>query len=222
MARDGTAERFSVREFAALVVLAAHGRELENPQFVELAGFALTGAARQRLVSLGLIHSRRVGRAYAHQLTDEGWRRCRQLFAEARPGRAGSAGGALFALLDGVDRALLRDGRSYRAFFAPPADDPAGAVPRQRSPDEDVVTAIRAAYRRLAASAGAWVGLADLREELSGYRRGELDDGLRQLATVPGVSLIPVATVDTLSPRDRRAALRTGDLTRHALRIEPP
>ncbi len=247
MAADPPVEKFSVREFAALVVLAAHGRELGNPEFVALAGFPLTGAARHRLVDLGLIDSRKVGRAYAHRLTEDGWRRCPQIFATGRPGRAGSAGGALFALLDGVQQALTTRRLSHADFFgpttdparpdsrpdSPPEQAPAAGpeagmeeggvavVPRQRGGARDpIADGIRAAYARLARAPGAWVGLADLRDELPGFSRGQVDVGLRQLSFVPGVSLIPVAALAALQPRDRRAAIMLGDYPAHALRIE--
>jgi 2'-5' RNA ligase len=81
---------------------------------------------------------------------------------------------------------------------------------------------IRAAHGRIAERPGAWVPLADLRDELADRDRGEVDDALKKLAVQPGVQLIPWDNKNALGPRDRAAALRFGGEDNHALRFDPP
>lgn len=88
------------------------------------------------------------------------------------------------------------------------------------APVGDLEAGIRAAYRSLARQPADWVGLADLRERLGDAPRGEVDAALRRIAVKPGVRLIPIANLKSLTPRDREAALRLGGEDNHALAIE--
>lgn len=84
----------------------------------------------------------------------------------------------------------------------------------------DVETRIRAAYAALAREPAGWVSLADVRDVLDDIPRDEQDAGLRRVAIQPGVRLIPVANLKSLTTRDSAAAVRFGGEDNHALAIE--
>lgn len=110
------AAEFSARERAVLFVLLAEGRSLANPELAERIGFRLQGARRRRLNELGLVTSSRLGRAYAHELTEAGWRWCTSELAAGAAGRgADTRGGtgierALYAVIGGIGRSLETSG----------------------------------------------------------------------------------------------------------------
>ena len=223
MSADSALPKLSLPEIASLIVLMAEARELTNTQLAQISGFTLTGPARRTLNELNLVESRKIGRVYAHQLTEQGWAACRDLPRAERPARAGSAGGALFALLAGVDRALAARRLSPADFFAAP-DAPADTVPvpadTAPAATTDVDSAVRAAYRGLAKEPADWVGLAALRGELGGFSRAEVDEALRRIALAPDAHLIPVANLKSLTAQDRAAAVSLGGEDNHALSIE--
>ena len=59
-----------------------------------------------------------------------------------------------------------------------------------------------------------------MRELLADLPRGELDTALKWMGVQPGVRLIPVANLKSLSTRERDAALRFGGEDNHAMAIE--
>ncbi|BCL18083.1 hypothetical protein [Micromonospora sagamiensis] len=85
----------------------------------------------------------------------------------------------------------------------------------------DAQALVRTAYRELAVTPGAWVGLADLRELLDEYDREVVDAALRALVRHDDVRIIPLANSKSLTPRDRAAAVLIGDEENHALSIGP-
>jgi hypothetical protein len=191
----------------------AEARELSNKDFDEMAGFTLTGKERTELEEeLGLIEHRKVGQAFAFQLTDNGWRFCKQLHAtDVSVGRS-IAARSVFVLLDGLHRSLDRLRVSHADFFKQSGEPPvAGST--------DVEGRIQAAYEALPKAPGGWVGLADLRERLADLDRTAVDAGLRALLRHDGVRIIPAANTKALKPRDHAAALRIGDEDNHALSI---
>ena len=224
--------KMSQRAIASLIVLMATARELPNPELSELSGFVLDGNDRRQLNELGLVTSRRVGRAYAHELTEEGWRAARGLLGAERPAKAGSFGGALYALLAGVGAALDRAGLTPLGFFgaSPDGDSEQGgeAVDAEPSAPSEAVegspraveAAIRSVYADLADQDGGWVGLAPLRARLGAYSRADVDRALRGLVVQPGVHIVPVANLKSLTSADREAALRLGGEDNHAIAIE--
>lgn len=193
----------------AMVVLMAEARVVDNKELQELAGLTLTGANRTALNSKGLVESTRVGRTYAHQLSDKGWRLMREELHTGAPHRTGgSALRSMFTLLANLHRALDRLQTPYAEFF------------KQTAP-VDVESRIRAAYEALAPAPGEWVGLADLRERLADLDRDAVDSALRAMARQDGVRVIPVANTRSLTDRDRAAALRIGMEDNHTLAIGP-
>ncbi|MBM0236292.1 hypothetical protein JNW88_02535 [Micromonospora sp. ATA32] len=214
----------------ALVVLMVEARELTNSELKELAGFALTGVDNAKLVKLGLVETDRTHRPFSHQLTDEGWRVVRGLHTANPPRQGGSAARSLFTLLTNLHRSLDRLRVSHGDFFKQtPLPEPVDAVPvvvggatsDPATTGAEVESLIRAAYRELANTPGAWVGLADLRDHLVGQERAAVDAALTALVRQAGVRIIPVANTKSLTPRDRAAAVRIGDEDNHALSIGP-
>src|ERR1700761_7176458 len=87
----------SVKERAVLFALMAEARELSNSELFERAGFRLDGKERRTLNDRKLVDSRRVGRGYAHELTDAGWDWCATHASSEGPQvRATSMEGALY------------------------------------------------------------------------------------------------------------------------------
>lgn len=216
----------------ALVVLMVEARELTNSELRELAGFALTGADNAKLVKLGLVETDRSHRPFSHQLTEKGWGVVRGLHTSTPPKQGGSASRSLFTVLANLHRSLDRLRVSHGEFFKQTAapgpvellaseEALTAPVPSARAAGTDAESLIRAAYRELAATPGAWVGLADLRDRLVDEDRFTVDAALRTLVRQDGVRIIPVANSKALTPRDRAAAVRIGDEDNHALSIGP-
>lgn len=195
-------DQLTVPERAALLALMAEARELTNAELYAVAGFTLDGKARRRLNEQKLVNSRKVGRTFAHELTDDGWARCKAELAGERPPRAGSLGGALYAVLAGLARHVARGGQLSDVF------------------QPDVEKLIRSAYGELARRPGTWVGLAELREELMGVPREDVDAELERMASTPGVHLQAEPNQKALTDADRAAAVRFGGTDRHMLMIE--
>jgi hypothetical protein len=196
-------DRLTMRERAALLALMAEARELTNAELRTAAGFTLDGTPRRRLNEQKLVTSRKVGRSFAHELTDDGWAWCTAELSAQRPDRAGYLGGACYALLAGLGRRVARSGQQLSDIFQP-----------------DAGKQIRSAYLRLAKGPGAWVGLAELREELFGVSREAVDAELERMASTPGVHVQAESNQKTLTEADRAAAVRFGGDERHLLMIE--
>ncbi|MGI5186014.1 hypothetical protein ACQEVZ_58180 [Dactylosporangium sp. CA-152071] len=202
-------------QLLALVVLMAEARSLNNTELKELAGFALTGADNQKLVSLGLVDTDRTQRPFAHDLTERGWAVVQQV--RTPPARSGSAVRSLVTLLSNIDRAL-RGRTSHAMFFTRTA--PAGVELEPVAPqDDDLETRVRLAYDKRTPAPGEWVSLADIRDSLSGVERSTLDATLRVMARQRDVRIIPMANVKALDDRERAAALHIGDEPNHVLSI---
>ncbi len=220
---DEIIPQLRVPEIAAMVVLMAQARQVSNPDLTKLTGSGLDKPNRERLNNWTLIESVEIKRSYWHELTERGWHACRMLHEFPRPGRSGSAGGALYALLAGVDRALGQRRISTPEFFGTdePGPDTKTAMPTAVNVEPtEVERLIRAAYRELAPTPGDWVGLADLRDRLAAVPRTEVDAALRRLAREPEVHLAPETNLKSLTQRDRDAALWFGLDYSHHLSIE--
>ncbi len=195
-------DQLTLRERATLLALMAEARELTNAELRAVAGFALDGVPRRRLNEQKLVTSRKVGRGFAHELTDDGWAWCREELTATRPDRAGYGGGALYALLAGVERYLARSGLQLSDAFQP-----------------DVEKQVRGAYLQLARP-GSWVALAALREQLPDVPRAAVDTELERLAATPGVHVRAASDQKALTDADHAAAVHFGGDDRHLLMIE--
>jgi hypothetical protein len=195
-------DQLTLRERAALLALMAEARELTNAELRAVAGFPLDGRPRRRLNEQKLVASRRTGRSFTHELTDDGWAWCRAELGASRPERAGYGGGALYALLAGLDRYLARSGLQLSDAFRP-----------------DVEMQVRAAYRRLG-KPGHWARIAALREELPDVPRDAVDAELERLAATPGVHVRAASDQKALTEADHASAVRFGGDDRHLLMVE--
>lgn len=93
--------------------------------------------------------------------------------------------------------------------------DKAAAADQPRS----VEGRIASAYEKLARSPGSWVGMADLRRELSGVDRETQDKVLKDLSRTGQAFIVPESNRKALRPEDHAAAIRIGGEDNHILQI---
>jgi hypothetical protein len=204
-------DALKVSEIAVLLALMAEAREVSNVELRERYGFTLTGESKARLNAMKLVTSRRIGRAFAHELTDPGWARCRdELFAPCPP-RAGTAGGALYALLHGLGRYLSNNQLSLSDVFRQAPEKPSSA---------DVEAGIRTAYWRARRQPAGWVALRDLRPLLGGQSSQAVDEALVRMDGRPGIRLLPQEDQKAITAADESAAVSVGGRAFHFLLIE--
>ena len=141
---------YGIPERAVMIALMALNKETRNTELKRRYGLDLKKAAREKLNLEGLLQSRSLGaKGFAHELTDAGWAWVvAELDAQAPP-RAGSAGGALYALLNGLKVALDARGMVIQELFEP--IEP--TVPRPTGALQGAVQADRAGVRRGRATA---------------------------------------------------------------------
>ena len=193
-------------ERAVLLVLMAESRPVPNPELAAL-GPTLEKAGRDKLNNLGLIESDRTGGRFVHELTDRGWRLCRDILSAGPPTGATGPGKTLATILHGFERYLQRADLSLADVFWP--DTPSSPADR-----------IRAAYSAVTARPGAWVALTTLRGHLDDLPRTDIDEALGELYRTGAVSLIPEENQKVLTPADRAAALAVGNQAKHLISIE--
>lgn len=203
------AQSLTLKERAVLLALLAEARPLTNTELQESAGLRLDGASRLKLNDLKLVTSVKEGRSFVHEITDDGAAWCADELTAERPERSGAGGGALYAILAGLQRYLQRTGQALADLFQPP------------EPVEDLETRIRAGYRALSSKSGSsWIGLAALRANLADVDRTDLDAALQQLSRQPGVHLQAEANQQVLTEDDHEAAVHFGGSSRHVLKID--
>lgn len=203
---------------AVLLVLMAESRPVRNPELAQL-GPELKKLNRERLNRLGLVETSKPGTSYVHELTDQGWRLCQDMFSAAAPQLSKGQGKALYTLLRSLGRYLAREDLIPADVFAP-ADNEDTPRPDD-STDTDIELLVRRTYDGLAPRPGGWVGLARLRAELARVPRPQLDATLKRMYRIPGVSIIPEENQKVLTTDDRAAAVEIGDETKHLIAIEP-
>ena len=197
-------------ERAVLLVLMAESRPVPNPDLLAL-GPKLDKPGRDKLNELGLIESQRSGGRFVNELTDRGWRLCRDITSAGPPPRSTGPGKTLYTVLGALHRYLRRADLSLADVF--------GADDDQAEPTTEHL--IRHAYAGLTPRPGGWVSLTRLRTALADTPRAELDAALQTLNRTPGVSLIPEENQKVLTAADRDAAIVIGDHAKHLLAIEP-
>lgn len=199
----------SMPERTTLLALFTVGGEISNKDLRERYGFALDGKDRTHLEACGYVSSRRgaelPGRPFVHELTDLGWRRARQELASTPAARTPRAYRILYGFANVVDRYMTRSNITLADILAV---------------EVDVAQQIRTAYADLAEKPGAQVGLRALREHLAGVPASEFDAALLRLAGERGVILEPEPKLRSLTPADRKAAVRVGGQDKHLLSIE--
>lgn len=199
-------------ERAAMLALMAAAREMSNTELKSRTGFALSGKACTKLNQLGLVDTVRKPTPFVHTLTDKGWRWCADELTAQTPPKAGSAGGALYAVLAGLHRYLVRADLQLADVFQP---DHVTEPPS----DADVEEHIRSAYRRLAKEPRDWVSLAELRPLLGGLPRSTVDATLTRMIGMPRVNLVPESNQKALKQRHIDAAVHIGGEDKHLISI---
>lgn len=202
---------YGIPERAVMIALMALNRETFNADLKRRYRLDLKKPARVKLNGEGLVQSRKLGaKGFAHELTDAGWAWAAAELDAKVPRPAGSAGGALYALLNGLKVALDARGMVIQELFAPAAADPAGSL-RDR---------IRQAYRNLASRPWDWVELRDLRTQLGDWPRREVDLELIRMFREKDINLTLHEDRGRLTQADRDAALRLGVEDMHLMSME--
>ena len=203
---------YRIPERAVMIALMALNKEMRNVELKQRYGLDVKKPMREKLNREGLVQSRSLGaKGFAHELTDAGWAWVvTELDAQRVPRRAGSAGGALYALLNGLKVALDARGMVIQELFAPAAAGPAASL-RDR---------IRQAYRSLASLPRDWVELRDLRAQLGDWPRSEVDLELTRMFRENEVNLTLHEDRGRLTQADRDAALRLGVEDMHLMSME--
>ena len=202
---------YGIPERAVMIALMALNRETRNSELKHRYGLDVKKAARDKLNRAGLVQSRKLGsKGFAHELTDAGWAWVVAELEKKAPPRAGSAGGALYALLNGLRVALDAREMVIQELFAPAAPRPAGSL-RDR---------IRQAYRNLASRPWDWVELRDLRAQLGDWPRNEVDLEITRMFREKDANLTLHEDRRRITQADRAAALRLGVDDMHLISME--
>ena len=209
----------SLPERSALLALMTFVEKASNTDLQARYNFTIDKKVRERLVDLGFItayQSKELRGAYVHELTEKGWRHCREDFAADVPRRAQRSYRLLYGVLRCIDAHMARSGLEMADVFAP---DGAPERPRDGAA-VDVDGLVQSTYESLASRPGAWVSLTRLRGALPDVSRHEMDEALRRLQLQTQTYLIPEANQKILSAADREAAIHIGGEDKHLLSIE--
>ncbi len=202
---------YGIPERVAMIALMALNKETPNAELYRRYRIDVKKRTREKLNQDGLLQSRNMGaKGFAHELTDAGWAWAVAELDAGVPPRAGSAGGALYALLNGLKVALDARGMVIQELFAPAVPRPAGTLPDR----------IRQAYRSLASRPWDWVELRDLRAQLGDWPRREVDLELVRMFRKKAVNLTLHEDRRRLTQADRDAALRLGVDDMHMISME--
>ncbi len=201
---------YGIPERAVMIALMALNSETRNAELKGRYGLDVKRLTREKLNQAGLLRSRNLGpKGFAHELTDAGWAWAVAELDAATPPRAGSAGGALYALLNGLKVALDARGMLIQELLAPTLPEPGSLRDR-----------IRVAYRDLASRPWDWVELRDLRARLGDWPRREVDGELIRLFRAKEINLTLHEDRGRLTQADRDAALRLGVDDMHLISME--
>jgi hypothetical protein len=209
-------DRLGIKERAALLALMAEAAEVSNADLKRRLGFALDGAARRKLNDLKLVTSRRKGNApFDHELTEMGWAWCAKEMSAATPQRAGSAGGALYAVLAALNRYMKRTDLRLSDIFG--RETTSG---RPEAPAPEIQARIRAAYKSLVKGPTDWVSLTKLRQLLGDISKTDVDAALQQMTRNRQVNLVPDSNQKTLTSEDRESAVQIGGEYKHLISMD--
>ena len=206
-------DELSVKERAAMFALLAAARKVSNSELRQLVGFPLDGKERRHLNDRKLVESEKRGRAFAHELSDKGWRWCEDELAADPPRRAGTVERAHYLVFGMLARYLGASGlrlADIASAKAEPDDD--GVV--------EVARRVEDGYRALAPADGAFVKLRELRTCLTDIARPDLDAVLTSLFASQRINLVPQSNQQALTEADRESALRIGGENKHLISIE--
>jgi len=213
----------TVRQRAVLFALLGEARQVANPELEQLIGVRLDGADRRQLNARKYVESTKVGRAYLHELSDAGWRWCAQELAAPPGERASSLERAHYKVFGLFARHLDAAGLTLADIAGPTPGAPASTAANDANAANaaaDLTALIETGYRSLAAKAGEFVSLRELRLRLTDRTRPDVDAALTAMFTAQRVNLIPQSNQQALSDADREAALRIGGEYKHLISIE--
>jgi len=210
-----------------LVTLMIKASPLPQTYFTNIAGIGLKADHRRRLQSLKLIEV--TEKPITLSLTDEGWRQAAAELGAEAPKGAGSPGGTLYVVLDFLRRLIDHSGTGADDLFRLQISGgdvisaitaaPSTVASTAASPDADVATLLRRAYKELAAEPGDYVMLSDLRATLDGLSRTDVDAALIQLNRDRNVHLVPESNQKILRPEERAGAVSIGNQDKHLIAI---
>lgn len=227
---------YGIPQRATLIALMALNREVANSELEKHYGIRLPAPQRRTLVEDGLIEVQKLPtealpglRGNALSLTDSGWAWVIEELDQPPPPRAGSAGGALYALLNGLKAVLDARSQLLQELFLPVVDAPPGdgggeapssSAGTDGEPGEPLALRIPAAIRRLANRPGDWVELAALRAEFRDIARDAFDAALRDLALAQRIRATRHEDTARITPDVAAAALRLGGRDQHLVSVE--
>ena len=203
---------YGIRERAVMIALAARGGEISNPELDKLYKLDLKKPFREKLNRNGLVKSRQENRSFIHVLTDAGWTWVETEMSAELPANAGSAGGALYALLSGLRPAARRAG-GLKLLLS--GSD--GSGDQTAHSTDDIRQQIHNAYRALAKRPQDWVQLRDLRLKLNGAAKSEVNSTLKRMFLDKEINLTLNDDQGSLTQADREAAIRIGANDMHML-----
>jgi hypothetical protein len=205
---------FGTRERALLLGLMSMGGTATNPGLRDHIGDVIDGVPRRKLNELRMVLSVREGRAYRHELLEEGWAWCAAELSQPAPARGG-------ALTVRSTYAVFRYFDKYFDLMGVSLGDIANVIAdAQAEAEADLPTLIRDAYRRVTAKPQEWVLLTKVRPLLGRVPRPAVDEALRLMQLLPDVHLAPEADQKILTEEDREAAVTVGGVPNHLLAIE--
>jgi len=220
-------DRLTNSDIGVLLVLMIEARQISNVELKEAHQLTLDGAQRKKLNELKLVVSEKPGRAFVHELTDAGWRRCREELLPPRTPMSGVISAKrLQAVLASVGRYLDQEDLSAADFFRPAvpvvggdaiASNDSGAA---RAADGSLDDAIVSAYRKAGKGASGWLRLSALRPLLGNAARPAVDEALIRLDREQVIVLAPEENQKTLSTADIEAAVLIGGRPYHLILVE--
>ncbi|MFB9833013.1 hypothetical protein [Actinoallomurus acaciae] len=188
----------------------AEARNISGPELKERYRVTVARSNREKLNEYGYIKSWKEGQAYVHELEDKGWDRVHQQLNFDSP-KARALGAALSVLHDNLRERVLEHGAYHR--FGEMFTHAAAA------PVDDLETRIRVAYESLAPRPRAWLRHTDVRRKLADVPGDALDQAFRALSQAEDVDMMPESNQKTLTPEDRRNAVRVGGQDTHLIAI---
>jgi hypothetical protein len=203
---------YGIRERAVMIALAALGGKLSNAELNKVYKLDLKKQFREKLNRDGLVESRPENRSFIHVLTDKGWQHVENEMGAELPANAGSAGGALYALLAGLRPAATRAG-GLKALLA----GSVGRGDQTPHPANDVRHQIHNAYRALAKRPQDWVQLRDLRLKRAGAAKSDVDSTLKRMFLNKEINLTLNDDQGSITQADSDAAIRIGANDMHML-----
>jgi hypothetical protein len=205
---------------SVLLILMAEGEEIPNTLLTNHYGFKFDSKLRDDLKKRGLVATRTEKNRVYLSLGDKGWDWCAEQFSAPVPKGSSHGGAAAYALLASVLRYTEANRANLSEFFVRMKSVDVEADPEEAIPAADVELRIRNAYAKVASTPGAQVRLTDLRAQLDGLNRADVDATLEAMSRQPSVHVYPESRQSTLTAADDQAAIRLGNQANHLIVID--